>query len=94
MPSKRASRGRRKGGKGRSGTVQCDNCGRSVPRDKAKRTTGRVNLVEHQLAKELREQGAYIPTSTVTNTYCVSCAIHFKILKIRSEDDRRKHTKL
>jgi len=28
MPSKRASRGRKKGGKGSSGVVQCTNCGK------------------------------------------------------------------
>ena len=37
MPSKRASRGRRKGGKGASGTVQCVNCGATVPKKKRKR---------------------------------------------------------
>ena len=52
MPSKRASRGRRKGGKGASGTVQCVNCGATVPKDKAKKVTSRLSLVEHQLAKE------------------------------------------
>ena len=58
MPLKRASRGRRKGGKGSSGTVQCTNCGQTVPKDKAKKITSRLNLVEHSLAKELRAQGA------------------------------------
>ena len=29
MPLKRASRGRKKGGKGSSGTVQCTNCGQN-----------------------------------------------------------------
>lgn len=94
MPLKRASRGRRKGGKGRSGNVQCDNCGRNVPKDKAKKISTRINLVDHQLARELREQGAYIPTSIVTKTFCISCGIHFKVLKIRSEDERRNNDKL
>ena len=94
MTNKRASRGRRKGGKGRSGNVQCDNCGRTVPRDKVKKITTAINLVDHTLAKELREQGAYIPTTKVTKTLCISCGIHFKILKIRSEDSRRNTDKL
>ncbi len=50
MPLKRASRGRTKGGKGSSGTVQCTNCGQTVPKDKAKKVTSRLNLVEHTLA--------------------------------------------
>ena len=60
MPLKRASRGRQKGGKGSAGRIQCTNCGATVPRDKAKKVTSRLNLVEHTLAKELRAQGAYI----------------------------------
>lgn len=94
MPLKRASRGRTKGGKGSSGTIQCTNCGSTVPKDKAKKVTSRLNLVEHTLAKELRAQGAYIASPTVLKWYCISCAIHFKILKIRSEDSRRQRGKL
>jgi len=37
MPSKRVSRGRKKGGKGSTGVVQCTNCGQTVPKDKAKK---------------------------------------------------------
>ena len=94
MPLKRASRGRRKGGKGSSGRVQCTNCGASVPTDKAKKVTSRLNLVEHTLAKELRAQGAYIASPTVLKWYCISCAIHFKILKIRSASKRRERGRL
>ena len=94
MPSKRASRGRKKGGKGSSGVVQCTNCGQTVPKDKAKNVTARLNLVEHQLAKELRAQGTYIASPRILKWYCISCAIHFKILKIRSASKRREHTKL
>ena len=63
-------------------------------KDKAKKVTSRLNLVEHTLAKELRAQGAYIASPTVLKHYCISCAIHFKILKIRSADSRRKRGKL
>jgi small subunit ribosomal protein S26e len=63
-------------------------------KDKAKKVTSRLNLVEHTLAKELRAQGAYIASPTVLKHYCISCAIHFKILKIRSADNRRKRGKL
>ena len=94
MPLKRASRGRTKGGKGSSGVVQCTNCGQTVPKDKAKKVTSRLNLVEHTLAKELRSQGAYIAAPTVLKWYCISCAIHYKILKIRSADNRRKRGRL
>ena len=94
MPFKRASRGRRKGGKGSSDRIQCTNCGATVPRDKAKKITSRLNLVEHSLAKELRAQGTYIASPTVLNWYCISCAIHFGILKIRSAASRRDRGRL
>lgn len=91
MPLKRASRGRKKGGKGSSGAIQCSNCGQTVPKDKAKKVTSRLNLVEHSLAKELRAQGAYIASPKILKWYCISCAIHFGVLKIRSEASRRQH---
>ncbi|MFQ6025462.1 MAG: 30S ribosomal protein S26e [Nitrosopumilaceae archaeon] len=94
MPLKRASRGRRKGGKGSSDRIQCSNCGATVPKDKAKKVTSRLSLVEHQLAKELRAQGAYIAAPRVLKWYCISCAIHFGILKIRSEATRRDRGRL
>jgi small subunit ribosomal protein S26e len=94
MPLKRASRGRRKGGKGSSTRIQCTNCGATVPSDKAKKVTSRLNLVEHTLAKELRAQGAYIASPRILKWYCISCAIHFGILKIRSESRRRDRGRL
>jgi small subunit ribosomal protein S26e len=94
MPKKRASRGRSKGGKGSSGAVHCSQCGALVPRDKAKKVTGRITLVEPTLAKELRAAGAYIPMSTDVKFYCVSCAVHRGVVKVRSESDRRTAGKL
>ena len=56
MPKKRTSRGRTKGGKGSSGTVHCSQCGAMVPRDKAKKVTGRITLVEPTLADKHRRK--------------------------------------
>ena len=94
MPLKRASRGRKKGGKGSSDRIQCSICGATVPRGKAKKVTSRLNLVEHSLARELRAGGTYIASPTVLKWYCISCAIHFGILKIRSADSRRQTGRL
>ncbi len=94
MPFKRASRGRRKGGKGSSDRIQCTHSAATVPRDKAKKVTSRLILVEHTLAKELRAQGAYIASPRILKWYCISCAIHFGILKIRSESKRRERGRL
>jgi small subunit ribosomal protein S26e len=65
-----------------------------VPRDKAKKVTGRITLVEPTLAKELKAQGAYIAPSTDVKFYCVSCAVHRGVVKVRSELERRTANRL
>jgi small subunit ribosomal protein S26e len=89
LPFKRKSRGRSKGGKGSGTVIQCASCGQVVPRDKAKRETRRISLVDYALAKELRQKGTYIASSSDTKYYCVSCAVHRGIVKVRAEKERR-----
>src|SRR5438128_11008103 len=60
-----------------------------TPRDKVKRVTSWVSLVEPSLAKELRARGAYIARQRVMNNLCVSCAVHFGVAKVRSAEDGR-----
>ncbi|MFP3227534.1 MAG: 30S ribosomal protein S26e [Caldisphaera sp.] len=94
LPKKRESRGRRKGDKGKSRLIQCDNCGRLVPEDKAICVTRDYMPVDPQLAEELTKKGAIIPKYPVTKCYCISCAIHFGLVKIRAEDSRKPRTNL
>lgn len=89
MPKKRKSRGRSKGDKGKSSRVQCDGCGAWVPRDKVIKVTKPVSIVDPQLEKELTKKGALIFKRVVTKYYCVSCAIFQRIVKVRSEDERK-----
>jgi small subunit ribosomal protein S26e len=89
MPVKRKSRGRSKGGKGKGSLVQCCQCGQLVPRDKAKKVSRRVTLIEPILARELRQKGAYMPSRVDTRYYCVSCAVHRGVVKVRARDERR-----
>ncbi|MDR2707249.1 MAG: 30S ribosomal protein S26e [Nitrososphaerota archaeon] len=88
MPVKRKSRGRAKGSKGSNNLVQCAHCGAMVPRDKAKRSTRRVSFVEPQLAKELRQKGTFLASWVDTKYYCISCAVHRGIVKVRAESER------
>lgn len=90
MPMKRKSRGRSKGQKGRGSLVQCSSCGELVPKDKAKKSSRRVSLVDRTLGKELRQKGAYLPGHVTTKYYCVSCAVHRGIVKVRSKDSRKR----
>jgi small subunit ribosomal protein S26e len=89
LGKKRKSGGRSKGKKGRGGLVQCSFCGKLVPRDKAKKVTRYVTLVDPRIAKELRQQGAVIPRRRVTKTACVSCAVHRGLVKVRAKDERK-----
>jgi small subunit ribosomal protein S26e len=92
LPKKRKSRGRSKGSKGRSEYVTCTSCGARVPRDKAKKVTVRVPLVDSALAKEMQAKGAVIPYTVATKYYCISCAVHMGIVKVRSRDERRSES--
>ncbi|TET57445.1 30S ribosomal protein S26e [Candidatus Bathyarchaeota archaeon] len=89
MPVKRKSRGRSKGSKGKGALVQCSSCGQQVPRDKAKRVSRRVSVVDYALSKELRQKGTYIASPIETKWYCVSCAVHRGVVKVRSRKDRK-----
>ena len=70
--------------------VQCNSCGELVPRDKAKRVSRRVSMVDYALAKELRQKGAYIAAPVETKYYCVSCAVHRGVVKVRAKDERKR----
>jgi len=93
MPIKRKSRGRSKGQKGRSGYVQCSMCGELVPRDKAKKATRRISLVDPVLARELRQKGAYLPAGFDTKYYCISCAVHLGLVKVRAKEARKSRSR-
>lgn len=89
MPIKRKNRGRAKGQKGSEPMVQCDNCGAFVPRSKIQRATRRVSLVRGELAKELKQMGAYIAENVLTENLCISCAVHYGLLKVRPREERK-----
>ncbi len=90
MPKKRENRGRHKGGKGSVRTIQCDQCGRLVPADKAICVTRWYSPVDPQLARELEKKGAIIARYPVRKCYCISCAVFLGIVKVRSEEERKR----
>lgn len=89
MTVKRKNRGRGKGQKGSEPMIQCDNCGAMVPRSKIQRVTRRVSLVRGDLFKELKKAGAYISQNVITENLCISCAIHYGVLKVRPREERK-----
>lgn len=68
--------------------MQCDICGGLVPKDKAKRVTTYISPVDATLARELRSKGTYIMRTKVEKNYCVSCAVHRGLVKVRAKAER------
>jgi small subunit ribosomal protein S26e len=89
LPKKRRSGGRAGGAAGKKSVVQCSQCGKLVPRDKAKKVTKYLTLVEPTIARELRQKGTYIPKEKVIKYYCISCAVHRGVVRIRAREERR-----
>jgi len=105
MPSKRRNNGRGKKNKGHSNVIVCLNCGRIVPKDKSIKRFAMRKLVDESSRKDIMDNYAYdtneafhLPKIYLKQQYCVSCAIHARIVRVRSQTrgdrDRRYTTKL
>ena len=93
MPQKRRNCGRSKMNAGRKQPVNCLNCGRMVPRDKAIKRFMCKNMVDSSSAKDVMDASIYkdveLPKSYQKCFYCVSCACHRRIVRVRSRITRR-----
>merc|ERR1712147_547026 len=93
MPVKRRNGGRNKSNRGHTAAISCSNCTRLVPKDKAiKRYTVR-DIVDASSRRDIKESLAYenyvIPKLYIKLAYCISCAIHARIVRVRSRTDRK-----
>merc|ERR1711981_1154190 len=87
MPKKRRNNGRNKKGRGNTNNLACDNCRKMVPKDKAiKRYTVR-DLFDGSTKSDINDNKAVdtiaVPKLFIKQVYCVSCAIHKRIVRVR-----------
>lgn len=93
MPVKRRNHGRSKMNRGHTKIVNCLNCGRMTPKDKAIKRFLIKGLVDNSSTKDVNDQSLYenyqLPKSYQKAFYCVSCAVHRRVVRPRKHDKRR-----
>jgi small subunit ribosomal protein S26e len=90
MVVKRRNHGRNKNNKGHATSIQCSNCMRLCPKDKAIKRFVIKNLVDASSKRDIEEASAYtgqeepyvLPKIFIKNEFCVACAIHSRVVRV------------
>uniref|UniRef100_A0A453FU15 40S ribosomal protein S26 n=6 Tax=Aegilops tauschii subsp. strangulata TaxID=200361 RepID=A0A453FU15_AEGTS len=94
MTFKRRNGGRNKHGRGHVRFIRCDNCAKTVPKDKAIKRYKVQNIVAPENISYFTEasvlDGYHLPKIYIKERWCIiGCAIHKKKIGIRSRKDRK-----
>ena len=93
MPSKRRNNGRSKKNRGRTTPIVCSNCFRLTPKDKAIKKFSVKDIIDASSKEDIQAVQTYsqfiIPKVYYKFYYCVSCALHSRIIRVRSAENRK-----
>lgn len=94
MPVKRKNGGRSKANRGATNNLHCNQCGALVGKDKAISRATNNAIIEQATMDDLSLASIYskpdVPTFFNIESYCVSCACHLRIVKVRAECHRKE----
>ena len=93
MTKKRRNNGRSKHGRGMTASVLCNGCGCKPKKDKAVKRFIVKNMVDTSSLRDIKEacivDNYQVPKMYHKQYYCVGCAIHRRVVRVRSVEGRK-----